>query len=156
MVTVFGRLLLLFTLVPVFELWLLISVGNWLGAGPTIALVLGTGALGAWLAKREGFRVLRSWQEASAQGQLPKDGIIASVLVLVGGILLVTPGVLTDVVGLSLLIPAARRLLAARIRNTLEKKFQITSLGPESLLGSMPGPDVIDVDAHDAAPKSEA
>ena len=100
-----GKLLLLFTVIPVVELYLLITIGQNVGAGPTIALVLVTGFLGAWLARREGSRVLRSWQGSLARGEIPKEGVISSVLVLVGGVLLVTPGVVTDAMGLVLLLP---------------------------------------------------
>ena len=104
----------MFTLVPVLELYLLIAVGGAIGAPATIGLVLATGLLGAVLAKREGMRVLRAWQEAMARGQIPEEGLASSLLVLVGGVLLVTPGVLTDVVWLALLAPPTRRALAGR------------------------------------------
>ena len=152
-----GRLFLLFTLVPALELWLLISIGGWLGPLPTLGLVVATGLAGAALAKREGFRVLRSWQEAGARGELPKDGIISSALVLVGGVLLVTPGVVTDFVGLSLLIPGARRFAAKQIKTRLEKRFELQAAGP-SMFFAMGGPegpggpehgDIIDVDASE-------
>lgn len=149
-----GRLFLLFTLVPALELWLLISIGGWLGPLPTLGLVVATGLAGAALAKREGFRVLRSWQEAGARGELPKDGIISSALVLVGGVLLVTPGVVTDFVGLSLLIPGARRFVAKQIKTRLKKRFELQAAGP-SMFFAMGGPggpepgDVIDVDASE-------
>ncbi|MEM6996523.1 MAG: FxsA family protein, partial [Myxococcota bacterium] len=92
-------------------------------------------------------------QEASARGELPKDGIISSVLVLVGGVLLVTPGVVTDVVGLTLLVPAARRFVAKQVRGSLEKRFELTAVSPAMFVqaGSPLGgePDgVIDVDAR--------
>ena len=150
-----GRLFLLFTLVPALELWLLITIGGWLGPLPTLGLVVATGLAGAALAKREGFRVLRSWQEAGARGELPKDGIISSALVLVGGVLLVTPGVVTDIVGLTLLIPGARRFAAKQIKARLEKRFELQSAGPSMFFamggqGANPDGDVIDVDAHEA------
>ncbi|MBL4685085.1 MAG: FxsA family protein [Nannocystaceae bacterium] len=152
-----GRLFLLFTIIPVLELWLLISIGGWLGPLPTLALVAATGLAGAALAKREGFRVLRSWQDASSKGELPKDGIIASVLVLVGGVLLITPGVVTDAVGLTLLIPGARRVIAKQIRGALERRFQLSAVNPAMFVAGMAargpetgdGGEVIDVEAHD-------
>lgn len=149
-----GKLLLLFTVVPVVELYLLITIGGHLGAAPTVALVLITGLLGATLARREGARVLKSWQEATAQGQIPKEGVISSLLVLVGGVLLVTPGVLTDVTGLLLLVPWSRRLVAGVLRRRLEHRFQVQGFvaGPGAFLDAdigMGGPrgSVIDVDA---------
>lgn len=124
-----GKLLLLFTVLPVVELYLLITLGQNVGAGPTIALVLGTGLLGAWLARREGSRVLRSWQGSLARGEMPKEGVISSVLVLVGGVLLVTPGVVTDVTGLLLLLPWTRRWVANAIRKRLEERLAVQEVG---------------------------
>jgi UPF0716 protein FxsA len=132
---VLGKLLLLFTVVPVVELYLLIHLGERMGAGATIALVLGTGLAGAWLAKREGARVLRRWQEAMARGEVPQEGVISSLLVLVGGVLLVTPGVLTDVTGLVLLVPWTRRWVADALHRRLARRFAAQSLPTELGLG---------------------
>jgi UPF0716 protein FxsA len=121
-------LFLAFTVVPLVELYLLIGLGRQLGVLPTLGLVLVTGLLGAWLAKREGRSVVRSWREATAQGRLPADGILSGALVLVGGVLLVTPGLVTDVVGFLLLIPPTRRLIAARLRRMLERQMQAGTL----------------------------
>lgn len=146
-----GKLLLLFTVVPVVELYLLITIGQHLGAGPTIGVVLGTGLLGAWLAKREGARVMRQWQESMSRGEIPKEGVVSSVLVLVGGVLLVTPGVVTDVTGLLLLVPWTRRGVAHLVRKHLAHRFQVQSFvtGAAGFGGGMGGPRgaVIDVDA---------
>jgi UPF0716 protein FxsA len=164
-----GKLLLLFfTALPVIELYLLIQLGKLVGAGPTIALVLATGVLGVWLARREGTRVLRSWQASMARGEVPKEGAMASVLVLLGGVLLVIPGVVTDVLGLVLLLPWTRRWVAASIRRRLEQRFamQQAMMGGQSLLdpssfgagapSEAPGPRgvVIDVEAveHEPSP----
>lgn len=92
------------------------KIGAVLGFLPTIALVISTGMIGAFLARQEGFRVMREWQHDISQGRIPKDGVISGLLLLVGGVLLVTPGVLTDGVGLLLLIPMTRRALAAGIK----------------------------------------
>jgi UPF0716 protein FxsA len=119
-----GRLLLLFTAVPLIELYLLLVVGRFIGLGPTVALVLVTGMLGAWLAKAEGMRVIRRWQQSLARGAVPEEGVLDGVLVLVGGVLLVTPGVLTDVLGLALLFPPSRKALGAAVRKTLERRIE--------------------------------
>ena len=107
-----GRQFLLFTLVPLVELWLLVQIGEVVGLPATLAAVVMTGALGASLAKREGLRTLHAWQESLARGQLPEEGLASGLLILVGGIFLVTPGVLTDVIGLSMLLPPLRRAAA--------------------------------------------
>ena len=114
------RLFLLFTLVPMIELAILIEIGRRIGAGTTIALLILSGFLGAALAKREGLRTLRHIQDDLAAGRLPTDRLIDGLLILLAGVLLITPGVLTDAVGFLLLIPPVRRL----VRNRLKKRFQ--------------------------------
>lgn len=159
---VLGRLFLLFTLVPIAELYLLIGIGKALGALPTVALVLVTGLLGASLARREGTRVLTQWREATLRGEMPKEGVVSSLLVLVGGILLITPGVLTDVVGLSLLFPPTRRLAASMVRKRVQSKFEVHTFGPAidpaQFMGRARQGDFIDVDAteHEADAETAA
>jgi len=119
-----GKLFLLFTLVPIAETYLLYLMGAHVGWLPTLLLVILTGFLGAALAKREGLKVWRSWQEALSQARMPEEGILGGVLVLVGGVLLVTPGVLTDLTGMLLLVPPSRRFIAKHVRARLEEKFQ--------------------------------
>ena len=125
-----GRLFLLFTVVPVVELYLLISIGQHLGAAATVAIVLGTGMLGAALARREGSRVMAAWQAAAQRGEKPKDGIVSSALVLVGGVLLITPGVVTDLAGLLLLVPWSRRLVAKYVGRWVERRFEVRTMSP--------------------------
>jgi UPF0716 protein FxsA len=157
---VLGRLLLLFTVVPLIELYLLIQVGELLGAGPTIAIVFVTGLLGAFLARREGGRVMRSWRASMERMEVPKDGVLSGVLVLVGGVLLVTPGVVTDFVGLSLLFPPTRRFVAKYLKRYVERHFQVQTMNLESMGGGFPGADgsfgpqgdVIDVEAEPLEP----
>lgn len=110
-----GSLFLLFTLVPLIEVLLLGKLAGMLGFGATLALVIVTGVLGASLARLEGLRVLRRWQQALAAGQMPESGLTDALLVAVGGVLLVTPGVLTDALGLLLLVPGPRRAIGAAV-----------------------------------------
>jgi UPF0716 protein FxsA len=130
-----GRLLLLFVLVPVLELFLLIEIGQWIGTGPTIALIILTGVLGAFLARRQGLQVLARLRSEIQSGQPPTDSIFEGVLVLVAGAFLMTPGVLTDIVGFSCLIPATRRLIKraiwARLKRAIDRGQIITTFsGP--------------------------
>lgn len=112
----FARLLLLFTVVPAVELYLLILIGQWLGALETVLIILVTGSVGAVLAKREGLGVIRRLQEEARTGLPPGDRIVEGLLVLVGGVLLITPGVLTDLTGFLLIMPWSRRWLAPRVK----------------------------------------
>ena len=122
--TLLGRLALLFVLVPLVELFILVQIGEVVGLLPTLALVLLTGAAGAALARREGLRVLWSFQSELAQGRLPQQQILDGLSVLVGGAFLVTPGVLTDLAGLALLFPPTRRVVQRRVRRALERRIR--------------------------------
>ena len=147
-----AKLLVLFTVVPLLEVWLLVTLGTYLGFWPTIAVVLVTGLIGAALAKHEGLKVWSEWRDGLASGALPEEGITGGLLVLVGGVLLVTPGVLTDVTGLLLLIPQSRRFIAKHVRRYFEKKMAAGESGFQYRVhvagGSMRSrdPNVIDTD----------
>lgn len=146
-----GRLFLLFTVVPLVELYLLVAIGRVLGPLPTIGLVLVTGALGAWFARLEGARVIRRWQEALARQQVPKDGVIDGLLIFVGGLMLITPGILTDIAGLSMVMPPTRRVIAGFVRAWFERQIaagrvhMYTPRYPSSRGGPR---DVIDVEGE--------
>ncbi|AUX31594.1 MULTISPECIES: FxsA family protein [Sorangium] len=122
-----GKLFLLFTAVSILEFWLLLSIGDRIGFWPTVAIALGTAVLGAALARREGLKVLASWRGAVAEGRAPDEGLTGGLLALVGAALLVTPGVLTDVVGLMLLLPPVRRRIAAAVRERFERRVAAAS-----------------------------
>ena len=146
-----GRLFLLFTVVPLVELYLLIAIGRMLGPGPTIALVVLTGALGAWFARLEGARVIRRWQEALARQELPKDGVIDGFLIFIGGVMLITPGILTDIAGLSMVVPPTRRVIARAVRRWFEGQIatgrvQVYTQGYNG--GSSGSPGVIDIEGE--------
>ncbi len=146
-----GRLFLLFTVVPLIELYLLIAIGRMLGPGPTIALVLLTGALGAWFARLEGARVIRRWQEAMARQQLPKDGVIDGFLIFIGGVMLITPGILTDIAGLSMVVPPTRRVIAGIVRRWFEQQIatgRVQVYSPGYNGGPARQQGVIDVDGE--------
>ena len=131
----FARLLLLFTLVPALELYLLIQLGQWIGAWQTVLIILVTGSLGAFLAKREGLGVLRQLQADAATGIPPADRLVEGLLVLVGGALLITPGVVTDAAGFVLIMPWSRRWLAPRIKTWAMKRL-LAQEGSGSFLGA--------------------
>ncbi len=116
----FFRLLIVFTIVPLTELYLLLQVGSVLGVGLTILLVVGTGVVGAYLARLEGWRTLRQMQENLHNGIAPTGELIDAALILGAGLLLITPGIMTDIVGFSLLLPPTRAALKRAIRRRLE------------------------------------
>lgn len=97
-----------FILVPLLEIAILIQVGQQIGVGPTIILLIGMSILGGFLAKREGVAVWTRFRATLAKGEVPSTELIDGVLVLFGAALLLTPGFLSDFLGLFLLIPATR------------------------------------------------
>ncbi|HVF33367.1 MAG TPA: FxsA family protein [Acidimicrobiales bacterium] len=118
----FAVLALLFLAVPFVELFVLIQVGQAIGALPTIALLVVVSVVGAGLVKREGLGVMRRAQEQVNRGRVPGNELIDGVLVLVGGALLLTPGFFTDVVGIALLLPPVRAALRAVARAQLARR----------------------------------
>lgn len=116
------RLFLLFTLVPLAELFLLLRIGALIGLAPTLLLVIATGFAGAWLARHEGLRSWGAVQSELAAGRLPAEELLHSLLILVAGVVLVTPGVLTDLAGLLLLVRPLRSSLIGRLRRDLEQR----------------------------------
>jgi UPF0716 protein FxsA len=123
----FLRLISLFIVVPLVELFLLLKLGGLIGAGPTIGIVIITGIFGGVLARRQGFAVLRRIRERLEEGILPADSLIDGLFILAGGLLLLTPGLLTDVVGLMALLPPSRELLKrwikSRFRHTVDSRI---------------------------------
>lgn len=125
----FLRLFLLFTLVPLVELALLIRIGGLIGAGPTLGLVLVTGAAGAWLARREGLRSWLAVQREMGAGRVPGVELVHGMIILLAGALLVTPGVLTDAVGFALLARPVRRRVIAKLRDRFTRQVETGAVG---------------------------
>ena len=116
-----SRLFLLFLLTPVAELYLLIQLGRYIGIGPTLALILTTAVIGSTMARREGLTAWQRFQEASAAGRLPGIEIVDGIIILISGACLLTPGVLTDVVGFLGLFPPTRRLIRSQVLRSLKR-----------------------------------
>jgi len=121
---VFFRLFLLFTVVPAIELYLIIKVGQSIGAANTIWLIVGTGILGAYYARQQGFRVVSNIQWKMQQGQAPGEDLINGAMLLVGGALLITPGFVTDFLGFSLIFPPTREAIKVAVKRRLERKLR--------------------------------
>jgi UPF0716 protein FxsA len=118
----FGRMLLLFIFLPMVELYLLIMLGSRIGAMPTIGLIVFTGLLGASLARQQGLSVLSRIQKEMASGKPPTQELVEGALVVVGGIVLLTPGIITDIFGFSLLLPSIRKALCRTLTKSFTKK----------------------------------
>ncbi|TWI56988.1 FxsA family protein [Halalkalibacter nanhaiisediminis] len=106
----FRLLLLLIIVVPALEIAVLILSGNVIGVWPTFLLIILTGIIGAWLAKKEGLQAIRLAQLQTQQGQLPNGVILDGICILIGGIFLLAPGFITDTIGFLLLIPQTRSI----------------------------------------------
>jgi len=113
---------ILFFAVPLIEIYLLIQVGQVIGALPTILLVIATSVLGAYLLRQQGLSALARFQNNLRQGQLPAEELKEGVFILLGGILLMTPGFFTDFLGLFCLLPPTRKLLMKLFAKRLKAK----------------------------------
>lgn len=122
------KLLFLFILIPLVELTLLLIIaqvsGHFLWS---VALVVITGTVGAWLARRQGVAVIGRIRTQLAQGQTPTDSLVDGAFILVAGALLLTPGVLTDAAGMSMMIPGCRRWYKGHVINWFKRHFQFAS-----------------------------
>ena len=112
-----GYLILLFTIIPILELAVLIRVGTCIGAGNTILIVILTGVTGAYLARSQGILTLIKIQEDLNRGIMPGDKIVDGLMILCGGVMLLTPGLITDLIGFMALIPATRYLIKQWLKN---------------------------------------
>lgn len=125
----FGKLLLLFILVPVAELYLFLTLGKELGVGNTIAIIIVTAFLGAALTKSQGRRAMVKFQQATAEGRVPAREALDGLIILLAGAVLITPGFLTDTVGFLLLLPPVRAVVAGFLGKRLKGKIQIVASG---------------------------
>ena len=164
------KLFLLFVVIPLLELWLLIEITTRTSIWYTIGLVIVTGFIGANLARRQGAATWLRVQTELSQGKMPGDALVDAVLILVAGIVLLTPGVMTDLVGFALLIPPIRsiikKILIARYKNriTLHSNMSQMNGWPEGMMGGFPGNpdepdptgDTIDSTFEEKADKSPA
>lgn len=114
-------LFLPFIVFGIVELALLIQLGQWIGTGPTVALVMVSALLGIVLARSQGLAVFSRVQRALYEGRVPEEGPIDGLFILIGGVLLVAPGILSDVIGLFLVLPFTRAALKKWLRARLER-----------------------------------
>ena len=117
--------LLLFMLIPFFEMWILIEVGGWIGALPTIGLVVLTATIGLSLLKQQGLSTLMRARRKMDEGAIPASELVSGVMIAVGGALLLTPGFVTDALGFALLIPQTRKWLLFKLIDRYRDKIVI-------------------------------
>ena len=117
-------LALLIILIPAIDIAVLLISGNTIGVFPTIAFIIMTGVIGAYLAKREGLQTIKRAQEQLAYGQIPGDSVLDGICILIGGTLLLTPGFITDIAGFLLLFPPSRKPFKFLMINALRRKIE--------------------------------
>jgi UPF0716 protein FxsA len=133
-------LVVLFIVVPIAELFVIIQVGQLIGVVPTLVLLLADAVLGSMLLKHEGRGAWRRFNEALAQRRFPGREVADGVLIVIGGTLLLTPGFLTDILGLFLLLPPTRALARRLLRRVTIGRFAVVSMGGPGPGRAGPGP----------------
>lgn len=115
------KIILLLILTPILDLYILVKTFQGIGFGTTILLVILTGIAGYYLAKSEGKLIIRNIKREMAQGNMPGDELLTGLSILVGGFLLLMPGIVTDIVGITMVIPITRNFYKQYIKNWLQK-----------------------------------
>ena len=123
----FLKLLVLFIVVPIAELYLFLTLGTHIGLAPTLLIILLTAVVGAALTRSQGSRAMANFRQATAEGRLPHREALDGLLILLAGAVLLTPGFLTDTVGFLLLLPPVRTALRGRLADKFKARFQIIS-----------------------------
>jgi UPF0716 protein FxsA len=141
-VQLLALLLLAFILVPLIELSLLLYLGAHTYWWLPLAVVIITGVCGAWLARWQGFQTYRRIRQEFQQGRLPTDSLLDAAMIFVAGALLLTPGMLTDAIGFSLLLPPCRRFYRQLIIHWAKSRFRVdTFVSPGPGPGDFPAAD---------------
>ncbi|MFZ2468519.1 FxsA family protein [Parvibaculum sedimenti] len=133
-------ILLALILVPLAEIATFIWVGGWIGALPTVALVVGLAILGLWLLHHQGLGTLRKAQEAMDRGEMPVEQVTDGAFIVLAGLLMVTPGLLTDALGLLLLVPAVRRALGRAVTRWARTHMHVQGMGASASYTRYSGP----------------
>ncbi|MDX2493773.1 MAG: FxsA family protein [Desulfuromusa sp.] len=120
----FIKLLIVFTVVPIIELYVLIEAGRQIGVGATIGMIFLTGIAGAYLARSQGFNLINRIQTEMNQGRIPAEEMMNGAMILSGGLLLLTPGFCTDLFGFCLLTPVTRQFFKVWLKKWLDLKIQ--------------------------------
>ena len=126
------KLLLAFTIIPIIEIYLLIEIGSIFGALTAITLVILTGFLGAFMARMQGLQTLFRIQESLREGRMPSGELLDALLIVIAGVVLLTPGFLTDSAGFLLLIPTTRNSIISWLQRQIELKYM--SNRPEDII----------------------
>ena len=143
-----GWLIFLFIVVPSVELILLVWIGQRIGTLATVGLIFATGVVGASLARQQGVATIARLRKDLDAGRLPAEPIVDGVLILVAAAVLLTPGVLTDLVGFLCLVPACRRLLKYYLKRRFEHAVRENTVGITMAFNSSQRPLTKNVTPH--------
>jgi UPF0716 protein FxsA len=122
-------LVLVFIVLPIAELYVIIQVGGLIGAGPTIAILILDSLIGAWLWRHQGRAAWRRFNAALQEGRVPAREVLDGTLVIFGGALLITPGFISDVVGILLLLPPTRAVVRGTLVAVFARRFPVATVG---------------------------
>ena len=131
-------LFLAFVVMPLVEIYVLIQVGQVIGAWPTILLLVVDSMLGAWIVRREGGRAWRALNQALASGRMPATELADGALILVGGALMLTPGFVTDLLGALVVLPFTRPVARRMLAQVVARRLVV--IGPDNTRRPGPGP----------------
>jgi UPF0716 protein FxsA len=131
-------LLVAFVVVPIVEIYVLIQVGQVIGAWWTILLLIADSILGTWLVRREGGRAWRALRDALERGRMPAKELADGALILIGGTLMLTPGFVTDAFGILLILPSTRPLFRRVLAGIVTRRLVVLSAAPGN--ATRPGP----------------
>jgi UPF0716 protein FxsA len=152
---VIGLLVLAFIVLPILELFVIVQVAQATNILVTVALIIAISAAGGWLMKREGRSAWQKFNAKVSRGEVPTNEIIDGFLVLFGGALLLTPGFVSDLLGLVLLLPPTRALVRPAIRSRARTSFVISGPGFRQRGGPADAGDVWDVEGWEDAPRRD-
>jgi UPF0716 protein FxsA len=122
-------LVLIFIVLPIAELYVIIQVGGLIGAGPTIAILILDSLIGAWLWRHQGRAAWRRFNAALQEGRVPAREVLDGTLIIFGGALLITPGFISDVVGILLLLPPTRAVVRGTLVAVFARRFPVATVG---------------------------
>ncbi len=124
------QLVLLLIIWPIAEIYLLVQIGRAAGALTALAIVILAGVAGAALAKHEGFKTYQRIRSELAAGRVPSDDVVDALIILAAGVLLILPGLISDVIAIALLIPPIRRRFREHLKRRFRSRFTIMQFGP--------------------------
>jgi UPF0716 protein FxsA len=144
-------LIAIFIVVPLAELYVIFQVGDAIGWLPTLAILLADSLIGSWLLRSQGRAVWNRFNETMRAGRVPHSEVIDGVLVIFGGAFLITPGFLTDVIGVLLLLPPTRAVIRRMARRTIERRTVVGLAGGAAARARRPRDPVRDYDVDGTA-----